>query len=512
MLLAKTLSFYKRDDIREEMIRQSANKEIGVHFDGGTFGKRPDVLKYPQDVLEFVQNKATSFHCSEELWGNPLLIKTGMNKREADSLRVGWDLILDIDCPIWEFSKLITYLFIKSLQDHGIKSVTCKFSGNKGFHIAVPWQAFPEKIANQQVKDLFPEAPKKIAYYLLDYISSKYIRVTKDNSVFFDKKEYSIEELKKIFSRQDFIEKRCLHCRKRITEQENKYEFHCRKEHYSAKSNEESLVCPKCGLFMDRYEMTTKLCSCKNKAEIVSRFNPSTIVEVDTILISSRHLYRMPFSMHEKTWLVSVPVEPKRVLEFEKTEASPENANVKIPFLDRKNAEKGEAGKLLTAAYDFFAEPNVDEKEEKPEREFEIPEEAIPEQYFPPCITKGLEGLNDGKKRFMFILINFLYSCGWGPEQVDKIVIDWNKRNPEPLRDTIILSQLKREKTLKKKILPPNCDAPGYYKDLGLCPQNNDHAGIKNPVQYAKKQFKARGKVKTKTKKETKKKEKGEEK
>ena len=41
----------------------------------------------------------------------------------------------------------MTYLFIKSLKDHRINAVTVKFSGGKGFHIAVPFEAFPSYIA-----------------------------------------------------------------------------------------------------------------------------------------------------------------------------------------------------------------------------------------------------------------------------------------------------------------------------------------------------------------------------
>ena len=37
-------------------------------------------LSYPRDVLEFAKNGATSLHCSEELWRNPLQVTTGMNK------------------------------------------------------------------------------------------------------------------------------------------------------------------------------------------------------------------------------------------------------------------------------------------------------------------------------------------------------------------------------------------------------------------------------------------------
>jgi len=48
----------------------------------GRFGKRPDVLQYPADVLELVKQGATSFHASEELWRNPLLLAPSMSRKD----------------------------------------------------------------------------------------------------------------------------------------------------------------------------------------------------------------------------------------------------------------------------------------------------------------------------------------------------------------------------------------------------------------------------------------------
>jgi hypothetical protein len=170
--ISKTLMYYKREDIRKEMIEHSRNKEIGVRYTD-QFGKRPDILNYPNEILEFVKQKATSFHCSEELWENPLLLEPGMRKEKIDELRIGWDFVLDVDCPYWEYSKLITDLLIKALKKHGVKSISCKFSGNKGFHIGIPFEAFPDKVHSQDTRLLFPEGVRRIALYLIYYIDSK---------------------------------------------------------------------------------------------------------------------------------------------------------------------------------------------------------------------------------------------------------------------------------------------------------------------------------------------------
>ena len=174
--ISTCLKFYKRKDIQLAIVEHAKNKEIGMRYND-KFGKRPDILTYPKDVLELALNGVTSFHCSEEIWHNPLSISSDLPKSELEQLRSGWDVVLDIDCPDWEFSKLTTYLFIKALQDNQVQNISCKFSGNKGFHIGVPFEAFPKEIAQKKVKDLFPELPRKISEYLLDYISQKYIKI-----------------------------------------------------------------------------------------------------------------------------------------------------------------------------------------------------------------------------------------------------------------------------------------------------------------------------------------------
>ncbi len=193
MFLAKTLSFYKKREVQEALVAHAEHKEISIHYQN-YFGKRPDALFASGDVMDLAQKKASSFHASEELWSNPLAIKTGMSKKEIQDLRIGWDLILDIDCPYWPLAKIITHLFIKSLQAHNISAVTVKFSGNKGFHIAVPFESFPQQFNGQATKDLFPEAPRRIAHYLLHYISKHYVE-DKGRSLIFDKK-YKIDKEK----------------------------------------------------------------------------------------------------------------------------------------------------------------------------------------------------------------------------------------------------------------------------------------------------------------------------
>ncbi len=386
MFLAKTLSFYKRRDIQEELIKQAKDKEIAFRF-GDFFGKRPDILAYPADVLELAKQKLTSLHCSEELWTNPLQISVKLKKDDINALRKGWDLILDIDCKLFEYSKITAFYAVKALRAEGVTSISIKFSGNKGFHIGVPFEAFPEKIGEDIVKDLFPEAPRRIAAYITDKIKNNVAKAI-----------FKIE--KNDFSR---IMKRTGFSAKEIT----------------------------------RYE--------KNEfGDNIPMLNIDPFLEIDTLLISSRHLYRMPYSFHEKSELISIPINPDKILSFKKQEAKPENVKIQYSFLDR-NIDGSDAERLLRNAFDHNPQMIIEAKEEerkrreKTNKHFELPEKAIGEEYFPPCILKLLKGIEDGRKRTVFILINFLASCGWDYDMIEDKLREWNEKNHEPLREQCVI-------------------------------------------------------------------------
>jgi len=85
----------------------------------------------------------------------------------------------------------------------------------------------------------------------------------------------------------------------------------------------------------------------------------------------------------------------------------------------------------------------------------------------------------------MFILMNFLRSTGYGHEKIHEILMDWNTRNKEPLREVLIKGQVRYRKGQKKRVLPPNCDNMAYYKNFGVCQPDIVCPSIKNPVNYA---------------------------
>lgn len=495
--LSRVLKHYKRPEIQQAIVEAGQNKEAVGSFGGQGYAKRPDVLVYPNDVMELVKSGVTSFHVSEEIWTNPQAIQLNMKKNEYNDLRRGWDLVLDIDCPFWEFAKITTWLFVKALQEHGIKSITSKFSGNKGFHVGVPFEAFPSRFNDQDTKDMFPEGPRKIAAFLLDYISEKHVEIRGTKIVFGGQFEYTLTELADKVGKpvEELIQTYCNHCGKKVKDETTrKTLFTCSQceGNFEGGLDDEYKSCPKCKIIMERSVIETGK-KCCSKPELEKKFDPSIIVEVDTVLIAPRHLYRAPYSYHEKSGLISVPILPEEILTFEKIRAEPAAVQVgELKFLDRRTANPEEGMKLLLESFDHEARKDQKqfvldelEKSERGNREFEEIQTAIPEKFFPPCICAISKGLQDGKKRAVFMITNFLSSCGWDYEQIEDWLKEWNQRNAEPLRDQYYLGQVRYAKQTKKRVLPPNCDNEAYYKSFGVCKPDNFCKYVKNPANYA---------------------------
>ena len=504
--LSTALRWYKRKEVQEAIVAACEQREVSPRYGEG-FGKRPDALLYPQDVLSFVTKRATSFHCSEERWRDPLRLVTGASRKEQDDLRIGWDLVLDVDCPYWHFSKLTTWLFLQALRDHTIASASVKFSGNKGFHVGVPFEAFPAETPNGPTKDLFPEAPRAIAKYLPDYVSDPHNKliVVRNNTIVFGKKyKVSYEKLKEVTGK-DSSELVAETCRRCGTKRERSGAalgtlFLCTSCGHTTRTEKEAdfLKCERCNGVMEpqRTSEKSRRCTQCGAAEFEPRFNVAALIQVDTILIASRHLFRAPYSLHEKSGLASVVFPPERIMEFEKEEAKPEKVKEFRKFLDSSRTAKGEAAELLLKSLDLASR-----SEQREQKEYAIPEEAIPEELFPPCVKLMFNGMVDGKKRAMFALTNFLRSCGWGHEQIEARLHDWNRKNPEPLREVLLKGHLRYTKQKKEVVLPPNCKS--FYQDLGVCHPDNFCQYIKNPAQYSRLKAEriARGKAPAEAKK-----------
>ncbi len=404
--------YYSKPEVQKAIFEFSKNREVSPRYFEG-FGKRPDTLEYEGDVFSLVKKGATSFHCSEELWQDPLQIKTGMSEQELNELRIGWDLLIDIDSKYIDYSKIMAEIIIKMLRFHGIKNIGVKFSGSKGFHIIVPWKAFPKDINNVKTSDMFPEWPRIVMKYLIKTIER---------------------------------------------------------------------------------ELIEKISNLTKPSKYIKDFQAPKEVMPDLILVSPRHLFRTPYSLHEKTALASVVLDADKISEFELKDADPMQVKIKKFMPDVKG---GEAKELLVQALDWNRQATPEKKQRKDFDYKPIKLVNLSEKNFPPCIQNILKGIKDGKKRALFALINLFRSVGMEREELEQRIEDWNKKNKPQLRQGYIKSQLSWTYR-KKPIMSPNCKE--FYQGIGVCQPDTFCKFVKNPVNYViKKNFMSNGKtIKTK--------------
>jgi len=480
--------YYSRKDIQEAIFQFCKNREtIPQYYEG--FGKRPDSLEYPSDILQQVKKGATSFHCSEELWQNPLEISTELSKEKLNELRNGWDLLIDIDCKWFDYAKLAALSVIQSLKEHGIKNIGIKFSGSKGMHIIVPWKAFPEEINNIKTKEMFPEYPRIIVSYLYNYAEKIFKTMLPDD---FSKQFKNINIRKGIKCRNcnniaqeyEIADFKCSKCKRRETRK------------FSKSAEIKEYKCPDCRenmLFVDKkifYECN----NCKiNSQKSPNNFSETEeedlfqIMGLDLVLVSPRHLFRCPYSLHEKTGFSSMVLEEKEIQNFKPSDADIMKIKIKNFY---PQAEKNEASRLLISALEWHGE----KERNKPKEEVKKSEEAKEKNKkfqdiqvdksninYPPSIKKILEGMNDGKKRALFILLNFFKSLNFTDEEIKKKIDEWNNKNKPKLKEGYIKAQLDWT-SRQKKMLPPNYDKP-IYRDIGIIPAD-DELKSKNPVSY----------------------------
>ena len=212
------------------------------------------------------------------------------------------------------------------------------------------------------------------------------------------------------------------------------------------------------------------------------KFDPYSIIDIDTVLISERHMFRMQYSLNEKKWFVSVPINKNKVEDFSLEQAKPENVDTTLDFFDL-SPQKNEASSLFIRAYDAFESEDKKEVETTEVKSFVPVSLPLDVEKLPPCIKLILNGLSDGRKRSVFILVNFLRSIGRTKEEITSFLLEWNNKNKPPLKQNLILQQIEYSFS-GKSYPPPNCDSKGYYKFFNVCFPDQTCKLIKNPLSY----------------------------
>ncbi len=453
--------YYLRDDILKRILHFSKNREVALIYDD-FFGKRPQVIENKIDLIQIRKKLPTSFHVSEERWLNAHLLGTEKNEIERNQNRIGWDLLLDLDGVSYEYARIAGDIIIRFLKNEGIKNVSVKFSGNKGFHIVVPYESFvnsdvPDKSGRyHKMSDLFPQLAQYMALYITEQIKSELSLKLIESAGSIDK----LSELHNI-----------------------------------------------------------PLDELVNSDKDAHNLNFLKLIEIDTILITSRHLFRMPYSLHEKSGLASIPINPDKFLEFDKeNDAKPENVNpekyCEFEFL-KYDSKYGKDAKefqinVIEAFMDerdfSFITKQVEENRkiqynsslgkttllsEAFGEVFEINEE-VEFNDFSNVVKEILQmDFEDGKKRALFVLLTFLFSIKWSEDLIYEQIKEWNNKQSHPLKEQYLKVQMTWFKNQPNTISPPNYSNENYYKNIGISKEviekdvfefNNKR--VKNPLHY----------------------------
>lgn len=162
--------------------------------------------------------------------------------------------------------------------------------------------------------------------------------------------------------------------------------------------------------------------------------------------------------------------------------ALPEKVLISESFLS-KNVARESARQLLLQALDFEVKPLLELPKVQKNYEETNPTSPVSADFFPPCINLISRGLEDGKKRAMFILSHFLGKVGWNKEQIQEYLTQWNtEKNREPLREVYLKGQMAHFNPGER--LPPNCNNEAYCKGIGVCKPDAFCRRIKNPANY----------------------------
>jgi len=415
------IDYYSRDFITRAISAAAAGREAVGVYAGGHYDSRPNVIQFAADVAQLAHKGVTSFHISVERWRYPMQLgKAATNSGNSspavsyDTLRTGWDFVVDIDSKLGlEESMVAARLICQLFEKYGIKQYGLKFSGRRGWHLCLPWEALPKQIDYKPAEIGYPEIPR---------ILSRFIRLRIAAPL--------MDELLKRRSLKDMLEALD--------------------------------VAP-------------------------SELSPFFFVEVEQDW-GARHLVRAPYSLNEKTWLVSLPIKPEQLTSFSTEMAKPEVVTKLKEIQPFFETQAGCAEGFVLDALDWWA---AQKKEERPIAKREIRwEQKISEDNFPPCIKLILAGLKDGKKRSLFTLINFLRFANWSWQDVEAKLFEWNAKNSLMLPRTTILGQLRWAMQQTTARNPANCSNDQFYKSIGICQPDDfckSRAGevtIKNPISY----------------------------
>jgi len=362
---------------REVMVRTAQNKVI-----------RPAPVINEADIMALVNIGAISFHASIDKYDQERIGEGTYNI-------VGRDLVVDIDIKYlpkdlgYEHPYELAKEIVKVMYDHVLSRMHCKslwikYSGNRGFHIVIPYEEIPKTILGLPFNE-YALVFHRSLLLLLKYIAYSYL----EDSVLMDTRETVTSE---------------------------------------------------------------------------------DIVDIDLQIASPRHMIRAPYSVHEKTGLVSVVVPIKGLMSFDIESAKPPiDEIIPLPSEYIENNEFIEdilVYTFIVSSSEFrlenvFRELSLKKLAKKIRTRHAYYRKKLSkinyEDIYPPCVRRMLEGLEDGRKRSLFHLTTFFKAIGLPADEVLLKLKEWNQKNKEPLSDKMIEYTVKYHYDENRKYLPYSC-------------------------------------------------------
>jgi len=498
----KLLEYYSNPQIMRAIFTFSTDREFVsaiVDSKGNRkMGARPNFLNEEGDIYSYIARGSNEFHTSIERWCDVMNLGKNKTKEEMDNNRKNWDFIIDIDVDIgFSYAKIIASEIVLFFVDEGIpkKDISIKFSGNKGFHIGLRGEEFPDYICNfggvlEKRAQAFPFLPLFILCYLEEKVSRQLKQKYIDN--------FSLENISEQL-KQKYIDSSSL------------------------KPTKEFLLKPTTTNLQSKPTPLTTQTPYQKQQQT----NLFVNLKLDFQVFSSRHFIRSPYSLHPKSGFVSLPILPSKIHSFKKEQATIDavlsySGDGLLGFLDKYSV--GKASKMVSNAFLWFDKKNKEEKkqilnkikqeETKYNKDFTIDLLKIDAEkrkkayievvkqgkglvstqsflfnglinplYFPPTILNILKGLKDGRKRALFILINFFRSLSYPQNMIEIVVEKWNLCNTSPLPKEYVHQQIFYNFKHKKPILPPSFSSE-IYKEIGVYEEDELTKKVKNPITY----------------------------
>jgi hypothetical protein len=225
------------------------------------------------------------------------------------------------------------------------------------------------------------------------------------------------------------------------------------------------------GYFYDDIELFREFLKALNLKSIKElKENNYNIIPIDSMVLSSRHLIRSPYSINLKSkqkyreYLVSGFISPDEVSEFItmnedeiiqylKDNFSMSNINIEENLKLYKDDYNQQEIKKFLQNYekDLKFKKKIDKVKKVKRKAFKPVNINLMKQTIPKRIKRILEGgIVDGRKRAFFILTTFFANYNGKPlvsfEKFEEIIKEWNKRNVKPFKENELRSMLKQAK------------------------------------------------------------------